>query len=400
MLGEIWMKLAESSHSDLSIYLHIPFCASKCTFCAFNTYVGLENLKHPFVLALKREISLAACRNPYAGVGTIFFGGGTPSRLAAPQLVDLLNHLQNEFRILPDAEISLEANPDDLDTQYLSQLRDGGFNRLSLGMQSARQDELELFGRRHNHQTTIKAVQSAREAGFDNINLDLIFAAPGQRLMDWEGSLDATLELDVVHVSLYALMLEDKTPMTNWVNRGVMPEPDDDVAAAMYELASKKMALAGYEQYEISNWAYPGYECRHNLQYWHNQPYLGLGPGAHGYASGIRYATTLSPHQYIKRLLDHGPVCEVFPLTPAVHESHRISREDEIIETMMLSFRLIRDGVNRNAFRRRFGIDPLEHHRQAFERLKGQGLLEISEDCIRLTQKGRFMSNVVLREVV
>ncbi|MEO8397890.1 MAG: radical SAM family heme chaperone HemW, partial [Chloroflexota bacterium] len=286
--------------NSLSIYLHIPFCTTKCTYCAFNTYIKLEALVEPFVHALIREIQIVARSKPDQAVGTIFFGGGTPSLLTPQQFAEIIAALRDNFQVSPDAEITLEANPNDLDIAYLTALRRVGLNRISIGMQTANQNELELFKRRHDNDAVVRAVSAARAGGFDNLNLDLIYGFPHQTLESWEISLQQMLALQPDHISLYALGLEEGTPLKAWVERGRLPEPDEDLAADMYERASEVLREHGYEQYEISNWARPGHECLHNLQYWHNDDYVGVGPGAHGYADGVRYSTVLSPQRYIK----------------------------------------------------------------------------------------------------
>ncbi|MBC7869279.1 MAG: radical SAM family heme chaperone HemW, partial [Chitinophagaceae bacterium] len=338
----------------LSLYLHVPFCTTKCTYCAFNTYTSLEYLVPAFVEALCQEIAIVAKHNPYPTVHTIFFGGGTPSLLTPDQFATILNEIKQHFKLTPNAEITVEANPNDLDPVYLQALRALGINRLSIGMQSANLRELTLFSRRHDHQGVVDAVKAARGAGFDNLNLDLIYGIPEQTLQNWESTLQAALDLAPEHFSLYALGLEPGTPLLAWVENGRLPAPDDDLAADMYELATEMMGKAGYEQYEISNWSKPGFACRHNLQYWHNLPYAGLGPGAHGYADDVRYSVLLSPQRYI-RLLRESQVADVyqFPRTPALAEATLVNQENEISETLMMGLRLMQ-GINRNVFSKRF----------------------------------------------
>ena len=272
-----------------SIYLHIPFCQHRCSYCDFNTYAGLENLISAYAQALQHEIKyVAATLDAKLPVHTIFFGGGTPSLLPAEYLANILKTLRTSFNVFPDAEISLEANPGTLSAAYLTELRNLGINRLSLGMQSAHPDELKFLERIHDYMDVVDAVTWARQAGFDNLSLDLIFGLPEQQTQTWVDSLQRALALAPEHFSLYALTLEHGTPLGSWAARGLIPEPDPDRAADMYELATEMLAQAGYAQYEISNWARENHECRHNVQYWRNQPYLGLGAGAHGFVNGMR----------------------------------------------------------------------------------------------------------------
>jgi oxygen-independent coproporphyrinogen III oxidase len=381
-----------------SLYIHIPFCTSKCTYCAFNTYINLENLIPRFVEALCHEISLVGDGQP---VHTIFFGGGTPSLLTPEQFNAILHQIQIAFDVKTDAEITSEANPNDLDTTYLEALHNQGINRLSIGMQSAQIHTLKFFARRHTHQGVIKAVYAARQAGFDNINLDLIYGIPYQTMEDWQQSVRAAIALDVEHLSLYALGLEQGTPLDDWVQRGTVPEPDDDLAADMYEWVSQALDDAGYKQYEISNWARAGRACQHNIQYWRNQPYLGFGPGAHGFADGIRYEVRRSPVDYVHALLDNpDESTSVFPLSPAVGTHQRLSQQEEISETLITNLRLLADGIDRQVFKDRFQIDLLDYHPMLFERFAEQDLVSISTQAVRLTAKGRLLSNVIFRELV
>ncbi len=383
----------------LSLYLHIPFCGTKCTYCAFNTYTNLEALVEPFTFALAREIDIVGQSQPGQPVHTIFFGGGTPSLLSPEQVARLLSAVRRAFVLLPDAEISLEANPNDITRDYLTALRSLGVNRLSIGMQSAIESELQLFARRHDNDAVVRAVSAARSADFDNLNLDLIYGVPHQTLANWETTLRQALALKPEHLSLYALGLEDGTPMKAWVERGRLPAPDDDLAADMYELATDVLANAGYEQYEISNWSLPGRACRHNLQYWYNQPYAGVGPGAHGFAGGVRYATVLSPRKYID-VLNDAEVSYPFPYTPATEQAEVVERDTEIAETLIMTLRLIREGVRRDDFKTRFGSDLLDLHGDTIERFSRTGLLHVDDERVRLTQQGRLLSNLVFRELV
>jgi putative oxygen-independent coproporphyrinogen III oxidase len=382
-----------------SIYLHIPFCSIRCTYCAFNTYTHLNHLIEPFVDALIREIEILAAGKPQHPVGTIYLGGGTPSLLTPHQIRRLLGAVRRCFDVLPDAEISIEANPADINSDYLAAVRASGLNRLSIGMQSANANELALFARRHSNDDVERAVGAARRAGFGNLNLDLIYGVPHQTLDSWDASLRQMLALKPEHVSLYALGLEDGTAMKAWVATGRLPHPDDDLAADMYELATALLANAGYEQYEISNWSKPGFACHHNIQYWRNLSYPGLGPGAHGYVDRIRYSTILSPQRYIKTIHESSNLLE-FPRTPAVSEAVLVDWETEIAETLLMGLRLTQEGIQRLTFCDRFGVDLVEYHRPVIERFVDQGLLTVSAEAVRITEKGRLLSNFIFRELV
>ncbi len=388
------------SRNDTSIYLHVPFCSTKCSYCAFNTYTHLETLIEPFVAASIREIQYVARSKPDLPVGTIFFGGGTPSLLTPNQFARILVALNESFRIQNNAEITLEANPNDLNREYLAALRQIGLNRISIGMQTANENELQLFRRRHDNDAVARAVTAARSAGFDNLNLDLIYGFPHQTLESWQTSLSQMIALQPDHVSLYALGIEDGTPMKVWVERGQLPEPDDDLAADMYELASGLLSQHGYEQYEISNWARPGHTCRHNLQYWHNDDYIGIGPGAHGYADGVRYSTVLSPQRYIKALSELRAGDLVYPRTPALAEATQVDRAGQISETLIMGMRLTQEGIPRADFESRFGVDLVSLYGDVIRKYTGHGLLQVDDERVRLTDAGRLLSNVVLREFV
>jgi oxygen-independent coproporphyrinogen-3 oxidase len=361
--------------------------------------VNLDNLIEPFVQALIKEIGIVGKSKPGLQFHTVYFGGGTPSLLTAQQLQRILTAIRNEVDLLPGSEISMESNPSDLTAEYMASVRAVGINRLSIGMQSANEHELKLFERRHNLEAVIKAVEAARLGGFDNLNLDLIYGIPQQTLADWEHSLDVLLELKPEHVSLYALGLEDGTPLKTWVETGKYPAPDDDLAADMYDLATEKLGGAGLEQYEISNWAKAGLECRHNLQYWRNLPYPGVGPGAHGYADGVRYSTILSPQRYIKLMNEVGSDYE-YPRTPVTDQATVVDRDSEISETLIMGLRLTQEGIRRDVFRERFGEDLLDVHHETIARYEKHGLLYVDQDVVRITQRGRLLSNMIFRDLV
>lgn len=389
-----------TTNQTLALYLHIPFCTTKCTYCAFNTYINLEALIEPFVEALIRELVLVAPGSRDSKLVTVFFGGGTPTLLTSEQFERILAAIHRHYTVAPDAEITTEANPNDLDEPYLRALRGLGINRLSIGMQSAVDSELKLFARRHDHEAVIRVMPQARQAGFDSINLDLIYGVPHQTMATWQQTLEATLALEPDHLSLYGLSLEEGTPLLEWVTEGRLPAPDDDLAADMYELATTMLSAAEFEQYEISNWSKPGHQCRHNLQYWRNLPYVGVGPGAHGYAGGVRYATILSPQRYIKALSEVGDNRYVFPRTPATTDEVIVDRETEIAETLIMGLRLTQEGIKRAQFQARFGIDLLAIHGETIERFRQGGLLDATDERVCLTDKGRLLSNMIFRELV
>src|SRR4030043_1175384 len=285
----------------VSIYIHIPFCIHRCGYCDFNTYAGLEGLIPSYAQAVCNEITyLSSLSNDPILVGTIYFGGGTPSLLPIRDLENILSSIQNHFNLDEPIEISLEANPGTVSKKFLQEINSLGVNRLSLGMQSSNQDELDLLERQHRYVDIINAVEWARATGLKNVNLDLIFGLPEQSVETWMVNLESALSLNPEHLSLYALTIEVNTPIYRKVKTGIFPEPDQDVVADMYESASERLADAGFVQYEISNWALCDksgglYACEHNLQYWRNLPYLGLGAGAHGFIKHQRTINILNP---------------------------------------------------------------------------------------------------------
>ena len=392
---------------DYSIYLHIPFCRHRCGYCDFNTYAGMADLIPVFTQALCREIQLLAeSAKATLPVRTIFFGGGTPSLMPFSELEQVFSFLRHYFDLLPGAEITLEANPGTVSLSYLAGLVRLGVNRLSLGMQSAIPAELRLLEREHEFSEVVQAVAWARRAGFENLNLDLIFGLPFQTLPTWQETLDNALALQPDHFSLYALTLEHGTPMQHQVEQNLLPAPDPDLAADMYEFAAERLDQAGFFQYEISNWARlnrggGSMVCRHNLQYWRNQPYLGFGAGAHGYANAVRTANVLAPSVYVQRCLE-GDV-QVFPRTPATAEAIQVERSAEIAETMMMGLRLVQEGVSNRAFQERFGQSLEEVFGEAIKRLQNLGLLEwagSNGDILRLSPQGHLLGNQVFMEFV
>jgi oxygen-independent coproporphyrinogen III oxidase len=392
---------------ETSVYLHVPFCRHRCSYCDFNTYAGISSLIPDYVAALCREIELVSqSAGERLPVKTIFFGGGTPSLLPLSELEKIFSTLKQSFNLRECKEITLEANPGTVSMDYLAGLRSLGCDRISLGMQSANSAELRLLEREHEFSEVVQAVSWARQARFDNLNLDLIYGIPYQTMHNWQENLDLALELNPTHLSLYALTLEHGTPMQHQNEKGLLSDPDPDLAADMYEYASSRLYEAGFIQYEISNWALPDEggsprACLHNMQYWRNLPYLGLGAGAHGYADRFRTANVLSPAVYIQRCLD-GAV-KSFPRTPATVDATAIDRSTQIAETMMMGLRLLQEGISRTTFRERFRESLEVRFRDQIDRLQTQGLLEWAGrdgDILRLTQQGRLLGNRVFVEFI
>lgn len=378
-----------------ALYFHIPFCTHRCAYCDFNTYAGQESLIPRYVEALCREIELVARSAPERlSAHTIFFGGGTPSLLSPAQFEIILKTVRHNYDLTLDSEISLEANPGTVSLDALRDLHSLGFNRISLGVQSANPVELRQLERIHDYFDVINAVAWARRAGFDNLNLDLIFGLPEQTLQSWQSTVNLILGLHPEHLSLYALTVEHGTPFGRWSTHGLLPVPDPDAAADMYEWAWEVLETAGFEQYEISNWAKPGRQCRHNLQYWRNLPYLGFGAGAHGCAGGLRISNVLRIKTYLERLQLGGLHSNyTFPLSLATVNQTQISTRVEMQETMLTGMRLTHEGVSALDFAARFGVQIREVFSREIDELIGLSLLEWAGPILRLTKYGRLLGN-------
>ncbi|MEM5773752.1 MAG: radical SAM family heme chaperone HemW [Anaerolineaceae bacterium] len=388
-----------------SLYLHIPFCEQRCSYCDFNTYAGVLNRIPRYMHALRQEIHrLAGAHSVAIPVHTVYLGGGTPSLIPADQLDSLLALIGERYLLQSEAEITLEANPGTLTPEYLRRIRRVGFNRLSIGMQSANDRELKMLGRIHRAEDVHQSINWAREAGFENLSLDLIYGLPGQTLTDWQTNLQAALQTQPEHLSLYALTLEPHVPMARRIRSGGLLAQDDDLEADMYELATEMLEKAGFLQYEISNWARADrardLRSRHNLQYWLNQPYLGFGAGAHGCAHGVRTENVSRILAYIERCLTDQVV--EFPCGPAIKTATRINRRREMQETMMLGLRLLQ-GVTEKRFQARFKAGLKDVFGKEISELLALGLLEemtAPEAGVRLSHRGRFLSNIVFRQFV
>lgn len=387
---------------DTSLYFHIPFCRRRCGYCDFNTYAGMENFICAYVKALKLEIEQVLSNSPeQLDVSTIYFGGGTPSMLDVSNYEDIFSAIKKFVNIAQNAEISLEANPDTLSKEKIIGFQQAGFNRISIGMQSASRFDLQTLDRVHSNQSLINSVDWCRRAGLTNINLDLIFGIPSQTLQSWEQTLKLALGLGVPHFSLYSLILEWGTRLKAQYDRGLLAWVDDDLAADMYELAMEKLEKAGYDQYEISNWANGQIAfCRHNLQYWRYLPYLGFGAGAHGFCCQTRTENTHTIEEYINSI-NTQPMGE-FPAGPASSKTFRLNQWEMMQENLMVSLRLTEEGISLPVFFNRYGIDLAAVFAKQLERLMREGLIEFydNEKRMRLTRKGRLFGNRVFRAFV
>ncbi len=399
-----------AAETGISLYLHVPFCQTKCPYCDFNTYQGIESLMAPYLDALATDLELWGRTLNHPTINTIFFGGGTPSYLPAGAIGRLLAAVGANFPVASDAEITIEANPGDITSPLGESLLRAGVNRISFGVQSLDDRLLQLLGRRHDARQAHEAYQAARAAGLDNISLDLMYGLPQQSAEQWNDTVARLVSWQPEHVSLYCLTLEEGTPLHRWVAQGRLSEPDPDLAADMYHHAEDILAQAGYRHYEISNWTLPGRESRHNMAYWLNLPYLGVGPGAHSRLGCHRFWTVNSPRDYIHRVnqwaaVDPNPAIAVTwgradgeaasPETvPTIEGSEFIGPELAAAETMFLGLRLL-DGMDLPAASRRAGANLLEKYREQVDDLVALGLLERQDDTLRLTPTAYLIANQV-----
>jgi len=351
----------------------------------------LEHLKERYVAALAEEVK--AVEAPWASgnrVSTVYFGGGTPSLLKPSQVEQLIECCDQRFGLMPDAEISLEANPETLTPEHLRNLSRVGVNRLSIGVQSFDEVILHRLGRIHSAARAIESYEWARQAGFDNINIDLIYGLPEQSVEDWHRDLERALDLDPDHVSLYALTIEEDTPFGKMAAKGLLQQPSDDTMADEYLMAHELLERSGYTHYEISNWAKNGQACRHNLTYWWNGFYLGFGAGAHSHVPGQRYYDVLKPAQYIS--------CVESGRSP-IAETETIGKEREAEDTLILGLRL-REGVDLGLFQRRFGWNPAQRYADEVAELADAGLLEFKNETLSMTVQGWLLANEVFARLM
>jgi oxygen-independent coproporphyrinogen III oxidase len=380
---------------EFGVYIHVPFCSHICPYCDFNTYAGQSARIPAYVEAIQRDAEHWG--KQFAGrlASSIFFGGGTPSLLAPIQVKSILDTCQSVFDLAAGSEVTLEANPNDLDEKNCSALLESGVNRLSIGAQTLDRRGLRVLGRRHEADHVASAVAAARRAGFENLSLDFIYGWPGQAIEQWQSDLDLLLSGKVGgrppdHLSLYGLIVEPGTPMADAVRRGIFSPADDDTAADFYELAMTMLANAGWIHYEIANWASSRHTVsRHNAIYWRNGDYAGIGAGAHGHVRNRRVMSQPSPARYTAALGREES---------AVTNIEEIDEKTAMGETMMLGLRLLEDGVSAPSFARRHGVSLFDQFAPRLSRLASVGLLEVDDRRVRLTKRGILLANSVCAE--
>jgi oxygen-independent coproporphyrinogen-3 oxidase len=372
----------------LGIYVHIPFCRSKCDYCDFYSLSGTEQWMDSYQKALLVQIKETATRLKGYQVDTIYFGGGTPSYYGDKRLIELLATIRKNFAVNKRPEITLECNPDSVDAKSLTRLRKSGFNRISLGMQSANSAELKALNRPHDVKQVEDAVRSIRDAKIENLSLDLIYGLPGQTMESWQETLEYAISLDPDHLSAYGLKLEDGTPLATRAAQGEVL-PDDDLQADMYLWLTKKLPKVGYRQYEVSNFAKTGKESRHNLKYWMGREYVGFGPGAHSDFDGRRYSIRRDLEGYINSVLNGGDLLD---------ELEEIPKQERAREYLMLRMRTLR-GIEEWEYRREFymNFEPMQSKLEFFE---SRGWAVQSGHRWHFTPEGFLISNQLILELL
>jgi len=372
-----------------ALYIHIPFCLKKCLYCSFASWPGQKSLHRQYVGAVISEMRRLAANGP-APLSTLFIGGGTPTVLPEDVLLHLLTTCRTIFSFVADGEFTCEANPGTVHPALLAALRGADINRLSLGVQSFDDEELRLLGRVHDASAARQAVTMSKEAGFANFSLDLMYGLPGQSLASWRRNLETALAFAPPHLSLYQLTIEDDTPFAGRYRPGQPPMPAEEEILAMDALNIEICAQAGLQQYEISNFARPGYECRHNLTYWHNESYLAVGASAVSYQAGRRQGRLAEPEAYCAVIATGGD---------AIAWSEELPREAAFRETVVMGLRL-NAGVELARLRQRFGIEAQDYYREVLPKLTAAGFLQCADGHLRLTETGRLVANQVLAELV
>jgi oxygen-independent coproporphyrinogen-3 oxidase len=389
--GSLPLASAEAwGERGFGVYVHVPFCASRCGYCDFNTYTapelagstGVDRATFAEHLAAEVRVARRVLGARDVPVGTVFVGGGTPTLLAPDALGSVLRRIESEFGLAPRAEVTLEANPDSVDMRSLSSLREVGFTRISFGMQSAVPHVLAVLDRTHTPGGALRAVADARAAGFEQVSLDLIYGTPGESLADWDSTVSAALSAQVGHISAYALIVEPGTRLAAVVRRGSIEAPDDDLMADMYDLADEAFSAAGLPWYELSNWAVPGQECRHNVGYWRGDDWWGVGPGAHSHVAGTRWWNAKHPAAYVERLQEGQ--------SPAVGREV-LDDDTRAVEEILLGVRMA-DGLR--------VAELSTRQRGEVDLLVADGLGSVAGGRFRLTRPGRLLADAVVRRLV
>lgn len=380
--------------NELGIYIHIPFCKQKCYYCDFVSYSNKCSEVKEYIESLKKEIEEFDFSN--YKVTSIYIGGGTPSYIDSIYIVEILSELKEKLKCnlieFKDIEITIEVNPGTVDTKKLNDYKKLGINRLSIGLQSTKNDILKKIGRIHTYQEFLEIYKLARETGFKNINIDLMIGIPGQKIGNLKNTLQDIIKLEPEHISVYSLIIEENTPIEKMLENGEIKLPDEDLERNMYWYVKNTLELNGYNHYEISNFAKLGKESRHNLNCWNQEEYIGFGVAAHSYLNGIRFSNTINVEEYIQHLENNRKEENI-----QIEESQ--SLEDKKNEFMMLGFRKIQ-GVDIARFKEKFIDNPIFLYRENLNKLVEEGLIEVDLNHIKLTNKGIDLANLVFEEFV
>ena len=375
-------------NKEIGIYVHIPFCKRKCDYCDFISYSNKDSKIEEYIEAVKKEIELQKIKSE---ITTIYIGGGTPSYIDSKYIKEIMEELQKK-NVSKDAEITIEVNPGTVTLEKLKDYKKAGINRLSIGLQTTKDELLKQIGRIHNFEQFIETYKMAREVGFKNVNVDLMLGLPNQRIKDLKESLESIIQLSPEHISVYSLIVEDGTPIANKIESGELELPDEDLERNMYWYVKNTLELNGYKHYEISNFAKQGYESKHNINCWNQKEYIGIGIAAHSYRDITRYSNTENLGEYIRNVKN-----EKLERNRIIHE---IQKEDDTKkEYMLLGLRQI-DGVKISQFKEKFGDNPIYLFRNELKKLVDENLISVDEDNIKLTNKGIDLANLVWEEFV
>ena len=377
---------------ELGIYIHIPFCAKKCYYCDFISYANKTDLVKKYIIALKREINMKKEEYKFAEITTVYIGGGTPSFIEAKYIEDVIEMIKKVYNIKENAEITIEVNPGTVTLEKLEVYKKAGVNRVSIGLQSTHNHLLQAIGRIHNYYEFVDAYHFAREAGFENINVDLMIGLPSQTLLEVQDSLEEIISLEPEHISVYSLIIEENTQIENMLKEGKITLPLEEQERKMYWETKRMLEENGYEHYEISNFAKKGYQAKHNVDCWNQKEYFGFGASAHSYINGARYSNIASLKNYVQ---NH----EKMQAQKNIQYHETQSMADKQKEYMLLALRKIQ-GVSIQEFKRRFIANPIYLYHTELEKLVREELVEIDSDTIKLTNKGIDFANLVWKEFV
>lgn len=380
--------------NEIGVYIHIPFCMKKCFYCDFVSYANKEDMIEKYIKALEKEIKIKAEENKLLKINTIYIGGGTPSFIDSKHIVYIINAIKESFNVKENAEITIEVNPGTVTKNKLEDYIKCGINRISIGLQTTNNELLKQIGRIHTYEQFLETYNLIRMVGFNNINVDLMLALPNQTIKDLEDSLNKVIMLKPEHISVYSLILEEKTKLYDLVESGKLELLDENIEREMYWKVKNVLEQNGYKHYEISNFAKQGYESKHNLNCWNQEEYLGIGLAAHSYLHSKRYSNTENLEKYIKTLLEkEGTKNDIV----TIHEEQTL--EDKQKEYMLLGLRKI-EGIKISDFKNKFVQNPIYVCRKELDKLVKEDLIQVEENNIKLTKKGLDLANLVFEEFV